>query len=186
MAQKVAWLRGANLVIGVDIQEYRLDTARKTANSETVNAQKNDPVEAIRELTDGRGADVCVDAVGMEADRNLADKLANIWHAAVGSIKALKNCISAVRRGGFVSVVGVYGIPYDKFPLGQIFDKGIQLAFGQAPVHKYVDELINLIETRKIKLDDIITHHLPLAEAPHAYEIFSEKKEGCVKVVLRP
>jgi threonine dehydrogenase-like Zn-dependent dehydrogenase len=104
----------------------------------------------------------------------------------VGSIKALKNCISAVRRGGFVSVVGVYGIPYDKFPLGQIFDKGIQLAFGQAPVHKCIDELINLIETRKIKLDDIITHRLPLGDAPHAYQIFSEKKDGCVKVVLKP
>src|SRR3954471_36045 len=142
MAQKVAWLRGAKRVIGVDIQEYRLTTARKTAKSETINAAETDPIEAIRELTEGRGADVCVDAVGMEADRNLGDKLANVWHGQIGSIKALKNCISAVRRGGFVSVVGVYGIPYDAFPLGQIFDKGVRMAFGQAPVHKYIDELI--------------------------------------------
>lgn len=185
MAQKVAWLRGAKRVIGVDIQEYRLTTARETAKSETINAQEVDPIKAIREMTEGRGADVCVDAVGMEADRNLADKLINIWRAEVGSIKALENCISAVRRGGFVSVVGVYGIPY-KFPLGQIFDKGLKLAFGQAPVHKYIDELLSLVEGRKIKLDDIITHRLPLTEAPHAYEIFSEKKDGCVKVVLKP
>jgi S-(hydroxymethyl)glutathione dehydrogenase / alcohol dehydrogenase len=185
MAQKVAWLRGAKRVIGVDIQEYRLAAARETAKSETINAQDDDPIKAIREVTDGRGADVCVDAVGMEADRNIADKLGNIWRAEIGSIKVLEDCISAVRRGGFVSVVGVYGIPY-KFPLGQVFDKGIKLAFGQAPVQKYIDELINLLAQRKIKLDDIITHRLPLEKAPRAYEIFSEKKDGCVKVVLKP
>jgi threonine dehydrogenase-like Zn-dependent dehydrogenase len=121
----------------------------------------------------------------MEADRNIADKLGNIWRAQIGSTKVLENCISAVRRGGFVSVVGVYGIPY-KFPLGQVFDKGIRLAFGQAPVQKYIDELLTLIEQRKIKLNDIITHRLPLEKAPEAYEIFSEKKDGCVKVVLKP
>jgi S-(hydroxymethyl)glutathione dehydrogenase / alcohol dehydrogenase len=186
MAQKVAWFRGAKRVIGVDIQEYRLTTARKTAKSETINAAEVDPIEAIRELTEGRGADVCVDAVGMEADRNLGDKVANVWHGQIGSIKVLKNCISAVRRGGFVSVVGVYGIPYDAFPLGQIFDKGIKMAFGQAPVHKYIDELIGLLENHKIRLDDIITHRMPLSEAPHGYDIFCEKKDACVKVVLKP
>src|SRR3982751_859269 len=185
MAQKVAWLRGAKRVIGVDIQEYRLAKARDAANSETINAQDIDPIKAVRELTEGRGADVCVDAVGMEADRNIADKLGNIWHAEIGSTKVLENCISAVRRGGFVSVVGVYGIPY-KFPLGQVFDKGIKLAFGQAPVQKYIDELITWIEERKIKLDDIITHRLSLEKAPDAYEMFSEKKDDCVKVVLKP
>ena len=77
------------------------------------------------------------------------------------------------------------GIPY-KFPLGQVFDKGIKLAFGQAPVQKYIDELIRLIEQSKVKLDDIVTHRLPLEKAPHAYDIFSEKKDGCVKVVLKP
>ena len=185
MAQKVAWLRGAQRVIGVDIQQYRLTAARQTANSETINAQEVDPIQAIRDLTDGRGADVCVDAVGMEADRNIADKLGNVWRAEIGSTKALENCISAVRRGGFVSVVGVYGIPY-KFPLGQIFDKGIKLGFGQAPVQRYIDDLIQWIEEGRIKLDDIITHRLPLEKAPDGYEMFSKKKEDCVKVVLKP
>src|SRR4051812_13296814 len=105
MAQKSAWLRGAKRVIGVDIQDYRLETARRTAKSETINAETTDPVEAIRELTDGRGADVCVDAVGMEADRSIAHKLGNVWRGEVGSIKALKTCISAVRRGGWVTVL---------------------------------------------------------------------------------
>src|SRR5205823_5882819 len=126
------------------------------------------------------------DAVGMEAERKPKDKLANIWHVEVGSIKALKAAISAVRRGGWISVLGVYGVPYDKFPLGQIFDKGIHLSFGQAPVQKYIDDLIGYLEEGKIKLDDVISHRLPLAEAPRGYEIFNEKKEDCVKVVLKP
>jgi S-(hydroxymethyl)glutathione dehydrogenase / alcohol dehydrogenase len=186
MAQKVAWLRGAKRVIGVDIQQYRLTAARGTAKSETVNAQDIDLIAAIREMSDGRGADVCVDAVGLEAHRNIADKLKNVWHAEIGSIQVLKNCISAVGRGGFVSVVGVYGIPYDAYPLGQIFDKGIKMAFGQAPVQKYIDQLIRLLDQKKIRLDDIITHRLPLSEAPYGYEIFCEKKDRCVKVVLKP
>lgn len=186
MAQKSAWLRGAKRVIGVDIQDYRLETARRTANSETINAADTDPVEAIRSMTEGRGADVCVDAVGMECDRSLAHKLGNIWRGEVGSIEALKKCISAVRRGGWVTVLGVYGVPYDNFPLGQIFDKGIMMAFGQAPAQRHIDTLIGHLERREIKLDDIISHRLPLSEAPHAYEVFNEKKDDCVKVVLKP
>ena len=186
MAMKCAWLRGAQRVIGIDIEPYRLATAKRTANAEILNAAENDPVEAIRDLTEGRGADVCVDAVGMEANRNLLDKLSNIIHAQAGSIKGLQTAISAVRRGGVVTVVGVYGTPYDSFPLGQIFDKGITMRFGQAPVQKYIDELLTWVEQRKIRLDDIITHRLPLAQAPHAYEIFNKKEDNCVKVVLKP
>lgn len=186
MAQKIAWLRGAKRVIGVDIQPYRLEAARRTAKSEVVNANETDPVEFIRHLTEGRGADVCVDAVGMEADRNLLDKLSNVVHMQAGSIKALKTAISAVRRGGTVTVVGVYGISYDAFPLGQIFDKGIKMVFGQAPVQKYINELLQWVIERKIQLDDIITHRLPITEAPHGYEIFSKKQDNCVKIVLKP
>lgn len=186
MAQKVARLRGAKRVIAVDIRNYRLLMAERVAGAEAVNANDQDPVKAIRDLTEGRGADVCIDAVGLEGDRNLADKIDNVIHAQMGTIKILKMCISAVRRGGFVSVIGVYGMPYDAFPLGQIFDKGIKMSFGQAPVHKYIDELIRLVQERKIRLDDIITHRLPLSEGPRGYEIFCEKKEDCVKVVLKP
>jgi len=186
MAQKIAWLRGAKRVIGVDIQPYRLEMAKRAAHSETLNAADGNAVEAIRDMTDGRGADVCVDAVGLEADRKLTDKLKNIWHMEMGSLNALKAAISAVRRGGVVSVVGVYGMPYDAFPLGQIFDKGIKMAFGQAPVQKYIDHLIEIIERGQIRLDDIITHRLPLDDAPHAYQIFRDKEDDCVKVVLTP
>jgi threonine dehydrogenase-like Zn-dependent dehydrogenase len=186
MAMKSAWLRGAGRVIGVDLQDYRLEIARNTAKAETINLKDEDPVEAIRALTDGRGADVCIDAVGMEADRTIMDRVSNVVHMQVGSIKALELAISAVRRGGVVSVVGVYGVPYDNFPLGQIFDKGISLYFGQAPVQKHIDALIEYVEQGKIQLDDIISHRIPLAEAPHGYSIFNKKEDNCVKVVLQP
>ena len=114
------------------------------------------------------------------------DKVKNVLHAEAGSIAALKTAFSAVRRGGTVSVLGVYGMPYDNFPLGQIFDKAISVRCGQAPVQAYIDELMTWLDDGKIRLDDIITHRLPLADAPRGYEIFNEKKEDCVKVVLQP
>lgn len=186
MAQKIAWLRGAGRVIGLDIQPYRLEMAKTAAKSETINVKDGNAVEAIRAMTNGHGADVCVDAVGLEADRSLVDKLSNVVHQQAGSINALKLCISAVRRGGIVTVVGVYSMPYDAFPLGQIFDKGITMRFGQAPVQKYIDELISILERGKIALNDIITHRLPLEDAPRAYQIFRDKEDNCVKVVLKP
>ena len=186
MTQKVAWQKGAKRVIGVDIQPYRLDAARRTANSETLNANEVDVVEAIRDLTQGRGADICVDAVGMEADRTLMDKAKNVIHGEVGSIKVLRAAISAVRRGGFISVTGVYGVPYDNFPLGQIFDKGISLRLGQSTPQKDIDELLTWVQEGKVRLDDIISHTLPLEDAPRAYDIFNKKQEDCVKVVLKP
>jgi threonine dehydrogenase-like Zn-dependent dehydrogenase len=99
MAQKVAWLKGAGKVIGVDLESYRLEMGRRVANSEKIDLTETDAVEAIRSMTEGRGADVCVDAVGMEADRTSLDKLANVVHLQVGTIKALKMALSAVRRG---------------------------------------------------------------------------------------
>ena len=186
MTQKVAWLRGARRVIGVDIQPYRLETARRAANVETLNAAEVDVVEAIREMTDGRGADICVDAVGMECDRSLMDKVKNLFHMQVGSTRVLRTAISAVRRGGCVTVTGVYGVSYDNFPLGQIFDKGLRMRFGQSTPQRDIDELLGWVKDRKVRLDDIITHSLPLEEAPRGYDIFNEKKEDCVKVVLKP
>ncbi len=186
MTQKVAWLRGAERVIGVDIEPYRLEAARRTANAETLNPKETDVVKAIREMTSGRGADICVDAVGLEAHRDVMDKVVNLVHAQAGSIEVLKTAVSAVRRGGVVTVTGVYGMSYDNFPIGQIFDKGLTMRFGQSTPQKDIDELLDWVEQRKIRLDDIITHRLPLEEAPHGYEIFSKKQDNCVKVVLKP
>lgn len=186
MAQKAAWIRGASRVIGIDLLDYRLEIAKKSAGSEVINLKEVDPVEAIREMTHGRGADVVVDAVGMEANRNILDKASNLVHLQMGTINCIKQCFSAVRRGGKISVVGVYGTSYDNFPLGQFFEKGITLWAGQAPVHNYIDELVSLVRDKKVFLDDIITHKLPLSEAPNAYHLFNAKEDNCLKVVLKP
>jgi threonine dehydrogenase-like Zn-dependent dehydrogenase len=186
MAQKAAWVRGAARVIAVDVRDYRLEMARKVANADTVNAVEVDCVEAIRSMTGGRGADVCVDAVGMEVDRGMLTRVANVMRTQAGSITSLELCVRAARRGGAVPAVGVYGTLYDNFPLGRIVDKGLLLRFGQAPVHNYIDQLLRLIVEGKLRADDIITHVLPLNEAPLGYEVFNTKTDGCVKVVLKP
>ncbi len=95
-------------------------------------------------------------------------------------------CLSAARRGGTVSILGVYATPFDNFNLGQIFDKGLIIKAGQSPVHAIIDKLMNYVETGRVTLDDVITHRLSLDEVSKGYEIFDEKKDGCVKVVLDP
>jgi len=186
MAMKAAWLQGAGRVIGVDTRDYRLEMAKKAANVETINGAKEDAVEVIRGLTNGYGADVCVDAVGMEADHGFMTKARNFFQGEVGTMRVLERCMDAVRRGGTVTVVGVYGTPYDNFPLHQWFDKGIKLKGGQALVHNYIDHLIDLVETKKVTLEDIITHQVPLHDAAKMYDIFNKKEDNCVKVVLKP
>ena len=122
----------------------------------------------------------------MEADRGFGDKLKAVFNAEKGTAKVMENCFKAVRRGGVVSVVGVYGSNYDNFPVARIFDKGLTIRMGQAPAHKYIDELFQLVMNGKVVLHDIISHRLPLAEAAHAYDIFKKKQDECVKVVLKP
>ncbi len=186
MAQKCARLRGAGRVIALDVCDYRLEMARKTAGSETLNVKTEDAIEAIRDLTEGRGADVCVDAVGMEADISGVRKIEAAAHAEAGTLQAFSQTVSAVRRGGRICVLGVYGTAYDNFPWGQIFDKGLSIFAGQALATKYVDPLMQMIRDGRIVADDIITHRLPLSDAPQAYKMFNDKEDNCVKVVLRP
>ncbi len=186
MAQKVAWLRGAKRVIALDVEEYRLEMSRRVCHTETINAKDEYAIEKIRSMTEGRGADVCIDAVGMEADRSVWEKIGNVFQMERGTINALRMCFDAVRRNGIVTVVGVYGLPYDNFPLHQFFDKGIIMRGGQVPVHHYIDELVQLVTNGRIVLHDIVTHRFPLNEAPKAYELFNDKKDNCVKVILDP
>lgn len=186
MAQKAAWLKGAGRVIAIDPVDYRLATARAVNNVEVLNPNDNDVVSVIRGMTGGRGADVCIDAVGTEAERSVFEKAKAVLNAEKGTMKVINQCFEAVRRGGIVSIVGVYGSPYDNFPVHRMFDKGITIRQGQAPVHKYIDELFSLVESGKVILNDIITHELPLSEASRAYEIFKKKEDNCVKVVLKP
>ncbi|RAK62367.1 zinc-dependent alcohol dehydrogenase [Hymenobacter edaphi] len=187
MAAKSAWLRGASRVIIVDTQQYRLDLAKKAANAEGILWEDHQQVvDAIRSMSGGYGAHVCVEAVGFEPDRSLLDRAKAVVNLEKGSDKVLLACMSAVRRGGFVSVLGVYSSPFDNFPIHQFFDKGIIMQGGQAPAHKHIDKLLQHVANGDVRLDDIISHRLPLSQAPHGYDIFRHKKDNCTKVVLTP
>jgi S-(hydroxymethyl)glutathione dehydrogenase / alcohol dehydrogenase len=186
MAQKAAWIRGAGRVIAVDPETYRLRRAEEVNKVEILNANDEDLMKKIYDMTGGRGADVCVDAVGMEATRTVGEKIKAVINLEKGTPKVMENCFKAARRGGVVTVVGVYGSPYDNFPIHTLFDKALRVQFGQAPVHKYIDELFELTLNGKVILNDIISHRLPLEQASHAYDIFKKKQDDCVKVVLKP
>lgn len=188
MAAKSAWLRGAGRVVIVDTLQYRLDKAKAAANCEIVLWEEDgkNVIDYIRSITNNRGADVAVDAVGFEPDRTFLDRAKAVINFEKGSPKVLEACMSAVRRGGIVSVLGVYPANYDNFPIGQFFDKGLIIKGGQAPAHKHIDTLLKYVEEGKVKLDDIITHRLSINDVSHAYDIFKNKKEDCVKVVLDP
>lgn len=186
MAQKSAWIQGAARVIAIDPLNYRLEKARRVNNVETLNPDEVDVIEAIRQMTNGRGADLCVDAVGMEANRSLLEKAKAVINFEKGTPKVLELCFQAVRRGGIVSVVGVYGTPFDNISIGRMFDKGITVRFGQSFVHKNMSHLLDLVVQGKVVLDDIISHTLPLADAARAYDMFKKKEDDCTKVVLKP
>ena len=122
----------------------------------------------------------------MEADRSLMEKVSNAAHLQAGTLSAFDMCASAVRRGGTITILGVYATPMSNFPLGQLFDKGVSLHMGQAQVQPCIDELLSWVEDGKIVLDDIISHRLPISEAPHGYQIFCNKEDNCTKIVLDP
>jgi threonine dehydrogenase-like Zn-dependent dehydrogenase len=186
MAMKAARLQGAERVIAVDILPYRRQVAQRVAGAEIVDPSAVDPVEAIRQMTAGRGADACIDAVGMEAEHNVFESASNVLHMQVGTIKVLRSAIAAARRGGAVSVISVYGTAAADFPLDEIFEKGLSLRGGQAPVQACIDKLLDMVVAGRITAEDIVSHHMPLEEAPSAYRIFNDKREECVKVVLKP
>ncbi|MDQ1096262.1 MULTISPECIES: zinc-dependent alcohol dehydrogenase [Chryseobacterium] len=187
MAAKSAILYNAKKIIVVDTLQYRLDQVKRLTGCETILWEDAEStVQKIRDLTHGRGADVCIDAVGFEPERNLLDRAKAVVNFEKGSIKVLEACMSAVKRGGIVSIVGVYPVNYDNFKLGQIFDKGITIKAGQCSVHPIIDELMDHVQSGRVVLDDIITHRLSLDEVAKGYEIFDKKDDGCVKVVLDP
>lgn len=187
MAVKSAILHNAKKIIVVDTQQYRLDQIKKLTGCETILWKDGEQViNEIRDMTEGRGADVCIEAVGFEPDRDFIDRAKAVINFEKGSIKVIDACMSAVRRGGFVSILGVYPMNYDNFRVGQMFDKGLTIKAGQSPVHAIIDKLLNYVETGQVKLDDIITHRLALQDVAKGYEIFHKKEDNCVKVVLDP
>lgn len=185
-AIKWAILAGAKRVIAVDCVGYRLEHARKYNGVETINIDKYDDTgEYINEITSG-GADVVLDCVGVDGKMSTLEKIETALKLQGGSKSAIEIATQAVRKGGTVVLVGVYGTRYNMFPLGDFFSKNITVKMGQCPVHAYVDPILTMIKEKKIDPTDIITHKLPLDQGSHAYEIFDKKEDNCIKVILKP
>ncbi|MFC8966083.1 zinc-dependent alcohol dehydrogenase [Streptomyces sp. NPDC057094] len=202
MATRIAQHRGAGLVIGVDLVNERLE--RASAHGVTcldLRRHEKDIGDTVRELTGGRGTDAVIDAVGMEAHGNPAVKAAQwatgllpdavaqpfMQKAGLDRLGALYAAIDLVRRGGTVSLSGVYGGAMDPMPLLRMFDKQIQFRMGQANVWRWVPEILPLLtDEDTLGVDGFATHHLPLEDAPKAYATFQAKQDGMIKTLLRP
>lgn len=203
MAARIALHRGAGTVIGIDIVLERLQRA-KSRGIEVIDAadmKDEEVVDAVKRYTNGRGADASIDAVGMEAHGSpfgamtqqvagfLPDAAAQKLFTTAGldRLSALYRAIDIVRRGGTLSIVGVYAGQVDPISLDTLFDRQIQIRMGQANVRRWTDDLMPLlIDSDPLGVDDFATHHLSLDEAPSAYEIFQKKQDGAIKIVLNP
>ncbi|HYN52759.1 MAG TPA: zinc-dependent alcohol dehydrogenase [Thermoleophilaceae bacterium] len=202
MATRVALHRGAGQVIGVDLVPERLEMAHEHGVQVIDLREVDDVPGAIKEMTDGRGADSVIDAVGMEAHGAPFGKIAQaaaglvpdaiarpmIEKAGVDRLSALYDCFSSARRGGTVSLSGVYGGAQDPINMMQLFDKQLQLRMGQANVWAWVDDIMPLVvdDSDPLDTEGLVTHRLPLEQAPHGYEIFQKKEDRAIKVVLKP
>ncbi|HEY9810070.1 MAG TPA: zinc-dependent alcohol dehydrogenase [Halomicronema sp.] len=188
-AIKSAFLLGAERVIAIDRIPERLLMAKQN-DAEVINYEEMDAGEALKEMTGGRGPDACLDAVGMEAHGTdamaLYDKVKQAVRMETDRPTALRQAILACRKGGTMSLAGVYGGFLDKVPFGSAFNKGLTFKMGQTHVHRYLKPLLEHIQNGKIDPSFVITHRLKLEDAPHGYEIFKEKKDNCIKVVLKP
>jgi threonine dehydrogenase-like Zn-dependent dehydrogenase len=202
MCCRIALHRGAGRVIGIDLVPERLELARRHGIEVLDVEEVEEAAEHVRELTEGRGPDSVIDAVGMEshgapvaefmqkATALLPDRLgaALAERAGIDRLSALASGIDAVRRGGTLSIVGVYGGQADPLPMIDLFDKGIQIRMGQAHVKRWIPELLPLVldDNDPLATEDLATHVLPLADAPQAYEMFQQKQDGVIKILLIP
>ncbi|HEX4807395.1 MAG TPA: zinc-dependent alcohol dehydrogenase [Bryobacteraceae bacterium] len=189
-AMKSAYLLGAERVIGIDRFPDRLRMAREKAGAETLNYEEVGVLEALKDMTGGRGPDACIDAVGMEAHTpgliGAYDKAKQAVRLQTGRPMALREAILACRNGGTVSVIGVYGGFIDKFPMGSLMNRSITMRTGQCHVQRYLKPLLERIQNGDIDPSFVITHRMPLEQAPQGYSIFKEKQDHCIKIVLKP
>ena len=188
MAARCAWLFGAGRVIVFDQVEYRLEFARNYAQCETYNFRSiEDPVLFVKKTTDWMGADVCIDAVGADGAGNALQTLTGRkMMLQAGSATALHWAINAVKKGGIVSIVGVYGPTDNLVPIGNVVNKGITIRANQASVKRLLPKLIEHVQNGVIDPKALITHHIPLEEVADAYHIFTNKLDNCIKTVLIP
>lgn len=182
-----AKMLGAEQIFVVDHNDYRLQYAKDTYGAIPVNFDKVDAAEFIIEQTKGhRGVDGVIDAIGFEAKGSMLETIMTNLKIEGSSGAALRQCIAAVRRGGVVSVLGVYAGPIHGFLFGDAFDKGLTFKMGQTHVHKYLPQLLEYIENGDLSPEAIITHRMNLSDAAKGYEIFEKREEECRKVILTP
>lgn len=190
-AIKSALMLGAERVIAIDRVRERLRMAKRHGNVETLDFDDEDIHDRLKERTGGRGPDSCIDAVGMEAHGAggidaVMDRAKAAAYLATDRPHVLRQAIVACRKGGTVSIPGVYGAFLDKVPFGAAFNKGLTLKMGQTHVQRYLRPLLERIENGDIDPSFVITHRMPLADAPKGYATFKKKKDDCIKVVLKP
>ncbi|RFU63778.1 zinc-dependent alcohol dehydrogenase [Peribacillus glennii] len=186
LAQKYAWLKGAKRVIAVDYIDYRLQHAKETNKVEIVNLdQHKNTGEYLKEITKG-GADVVIDAVGMDGKMTPMEYLESGLKLQGGTMSAVVIASQAVRKGGTIQITGVYGGRYNGFPLGDIFERNVNIRSGQAPVIHYMPHIYDLVSSGKVDIGDVVTHVLPLNQAEKGYELFDTRQDNCIKVVLKP
>jgi threonine dehydrogenase-like Zn-dependent dehydrogenase len=185
-----ARLLGAERVIAIDLEPARMRMAAELGGAETIDASESDVTQLLKQMTGGRGPDAVIDAVGMEAHGfgtfGLYDKVKQSLFLENDRAFVLRQAILACRKGGVLSIAGVYSEFADKVPMGALMNKGLTVRTGQTHVQKYQRMLLERIERGQLDPARIITHTLPLDEAPHGYDIFKHKRDGCVKVVLKP
>lgn len=190
LAMKSASHLGAGKVIGIDRFPERLEMARIECAAEVINYEESDVSETLHNLTGGRGPDACIDAVGMEARgtgiEDAYDVIKQTLRLESDRPAALRQLIKACRKGGTISVPGVYSGFVDKMPMGAVFAKGLTLRAGQTHVQKYLRPLLELVETKQIDTSFIITHRMTLDDAPAGYQLFNQKQDGCIKIVMSP
>lgn len=188
MAARCSWLFGAGRVIVIDQVDYRLEFVRDYASCEVYNFKEmDDPVVFIKKLTDWMGADVCIDAVGAEAAGNAIQTITGRKTLLqAGSTTALHWAINSVKKGGTVSIVGVYGPTDSLVPIGNVVNKGISIRANQASVKRLLPRLIEHVQSGVLNPKAMITHRVPLEEVSDAYRIFSDKLDNCIKTVLIP
>jgi threonine dehydrogenase-like Zn-dependent dehydrogenase len=189
-AMASAYLLGAERVIGIDRFPERLRMARERGGAETINYEEADVYETLREMTAGRGPDACIDAVGMEAHAPgilyAYDRVKQAMMLETDRAYALRQAIMACRNGGTVSVIGVYGGFIDKFPFGSVMNRSLTIKTGQAHVQRYMRPLLTRIQNGEIDPSFVVTHRMRLDDAPRAFEMFVNKEDDCIKIVLQP
>ena len=186
IVQKFAWMKGASRVIAVDPVSYRLEHAKRTNNVEIYNPDEIDNMGLyIREITKG-GVDVVIDCVGMDGKMNMREKVEQKLKLSGGTTSAIEIGKDAVKKYGTIQLTGIYGMQYNMFPLGNMFERNISVKMGQAPVVHYMPMLYNMIVNGEIDPTDIITHKMSLDDASEAYKLFHDHEDNSIKFVLKP